>query len=159
MELAAQNGVVSRENLDLGELLFAECSGRFGLMRDVSVHLTELAREAIAGKDPDLDRVAEGVGQAIGCYMAAKGSSGSGWAYPSFLPGEESADGIEVRLSVDEDLWRSLEEEADEQEVPLPRMVVHATLWFAAELEAGRVTRPIVEDDLDDVADEKLAPS
>ena len=125
----------------------------------MTVHLTELARDAIAGKDSGLDRVAEGVGQAIGCYMAAKGSSGSGWPYPRFLRGEESAAGVEVRLSVDEDLWRSLEEEADEQEVPPARLVVHATLWFAAELEAGRVARPVIEDELDGAADEKLAPN
>jgi len=122
-------------------------------MKIVSVHLSEFAREAIAGEERDAERVSESVVRALRCYFGSKGSSGSGWSYPSFLRVEEPAAGMELQLNVDEELWRSLEEEAEEHGVSMQQMVIHATLWFAAELDAGRITRRIV-DDLDGAPDE-----
>jgi hypothetical protein len=115
-------------------------------MKIVSVHLSEFAREATAGEERDAERVSESVVRAIRCYLGSTGSRGSGWSYPSFLRVEEPAGGMDVQLSIDEELWRSLEEEAEERGVSMQQMVIHATLWFAAELDAGRITRRIVKD-------------
>jgi hypothetical protein len=87
--------------------------------------------------------------RAIRVYLGNKGSSGPGWAYPSFLRDRRPIDAVEMQLEIDDSLWRSLEEEAASQNVGAPKLLEHAILYFAAEESAGRLTQRIL-DDLDD---------
>jgi hypothetical protein len=121
-----------------------------------SVHLSEFACRAIAGEG-DADRVSTMVASAIRCYMDSRDSAGAGWSYPSFSQESEQGAGVEVQLGLDDDLWRSFEEEAERQGVSVQQLAVHATLWFAAEIDAGRITQRIV-DDLNEATDEETRP-
>lgn len=101
-----------------------------------------LAAEAMNGGDPSSTNVE----QAIRCYLRDKESAGPGWSFPAFLRGREPIEAVELRLEIDEELWRSLEEEAGRQEVSVQQMLDHAVLYFAAEVNAGRVTERILGD-------------
>jgi hypothetical protein len=49
-------------------------------------------------------------------------------------------------LEVASDLWSDLEQEALRQGVTVEQMAEHAAFYFAAELDAGRVTQRILDD-------------
>jgi len=115
------------------------------MKRSVSIHLSEFAREAVAGEDRDVDRVAAAVVRAVRCYIGSGESGGPGWSYPGFAQADDQDGAVEVSLSIDEDLWRSLATEAERQGASTEEMVVHAALWFAAEVDAGRITQRIIE--------------
>lgn len=116
------------------------------MKRSVSVHISEFVCQAVAGEDPDVNRVSEVVGRAIRYYVDSGESGGPGWPYPGFRQDDSEVNGgVDVQVSIDEELWRSLEEEAARQGVSTQQLAVHATLWFAAELDAGRATQRILE--------------
>ncbi|HEV7769071.1 MAG TPA: hypothetical protein VGO66_00230 [Solirubrobacterales bacterium] len=121
-----------------------------------SVHLSEFVCRAIAGEG-DADRVSTMVTSAIRCYMDSRESAGAGWSFPGFAQESEQGAEVEVQLSIADDLWRSLEEEAEGQGVSAQQLAAHATLWFAAELDAGRITQRII-DGLNEAADEETRP-
>ena len=83
--------------------------------------------------------------RAIRCYIGDRGASGSGWSYPSFPQAEDGSGAVEVRLDIDDDLWRALGEEAEKQGASTQQMVGHAALWFAAEVDAGRIAQRVVD--------------
>lgn len=101
-----------------------------------------LAAEAMNGGEPS----AVGVERAIQCYLGDKGSAGSGWPFPAFLRGREPVEPVEFQLEIEEHLWGSLESEASNQGVSVQQMLDHAVLYFAAEVNAGRVTERIIDD-------------
>ncbi len=47
---------------------------------------------------------------------------------------------------MDSELWREFEEEAERQGVSVEQLAEHAAFYFAAELDAGRVTQRILDD-------------
>ena len=64
----------------------------------------------------------------------------------------EPLDALEVSLDLDPAPWQVLESEAERQGVSLDRLVEHATLYFLAELHAGRVVEEILRrSDADDL--------
>jgi hypothetical protein len=87
-----------------------------------------------------------GVERAIRCYLKDKASAGPGWPFPAFLRDREPVDGVELRLEIDAALWELLEREAASQGVGVQQMVEHAVLYFAAEVNAGRVTERILDE-------------
>jgi hypothetical protein len=101
-----------------------------------------LAAEAMNGGQPS----SASVERAIHCYLGDRDSAGPGWSFPAFLRGREPVEPIELRLEIDDELWRSLEEEAGRQGVSVQQMLEHAMLYFAAEVNAGRVTERILDD-------------
>jgi hypothetical protein len=122
--------------------------------RSVTVRLGTLAAKALTGYDKDGTGArnggggaAEGVSKAVRFYLHDRESDGPGWEYPRFLrdpkPGEEL---LELELDIDESLWRALKSEADRQGVDVPRLLEHAALYYAAGLDAGRVTERILGD-------------
>lgn len=120
------------------------------MRRSVTVQIGEFACEAIAGEEGALvERIPSRAVYAIRCYLNDKGLSRPGWRYPDLLreggPGEK----VELKLEIDDELWRSFEDEAEKQHVPPQQLVEHAAFYFAAEVNAGRMTRRI----LDDLAD------
>ena len=87
------------------------------------------------------------VRQALYHYMADAGAGRAGWLYPRFVRAvEAAAPEVEVALGVDSATWERFVHEADRQHVSVERLVRHAVLYFAAELEAGRVARRILDD-------------
>lgn len=114
------------------------------MKRLVTVRLSEFACDAIANEGDD-DHTPTRVTGAIRCYLNDKESSGPGWTYPSFLRDTEPGKEVELRLSVEDELWHALDQEAQRQGVSVQKMVAHAVLYVAAEVNAGRVTRRILD--------------
>jgi hypothetical protein len=121
------------------------------MTREVDVRLGTFAREALAreqrGRGVGDEAVSAAVVRAIRCYLESKGTGGPGWRYPSFRRGEQEGDSrVGLHLSIDDGLWRALEEEAETQGVSAQQMLEHAAIYFAAEVDAGRLTQRIIDD-------------
>jgi hypothetical protein len=83
--------------------------------------------------------------RAIRLYLRDKAGGGPAWAYPRFLDGDRASNGaVEVELSLDERLWHSFEGEAGAQAIAPEQLLEHAIFYYAAELDAGRVTARIL---------------
>lgn len=83
---------------------------------------------------------------AVSFYLSERDADRPGWAYPGFLPAEPAATEPVVSVDLEPDLWRELALEAERQGVPIERLAAHAAIYFAAELDAGRITKRIVDD-------------
>jgi hypothetical protein len=117
------------------------------MTRSVTVHLSEFVCSVVAGEgDGNRKRLAEKVVEAVRCYLGDRGTYGPGWAYPRFLREEEHPEEVALRLEIDSELWDLLEEEAERQGVSAQKMVSHAALYVAGEVDAGRATRRILDD-------------
>lgn len=117
------------------------------MKRAMVVHLGRLASRAIVGEDGSGNaHASSGAAAAIRCYLGAKDRDAAGWLYPSFLGRRRSDEGIELSLSIDEALWKSLEQEAERQHTSAEQMLEHAVLYFAAELDAGHIAERILGD-------------
>lgn len=114
----------------------------------VPLELGALAFEALAGEEGhDSGQVPATVVHAIRCYLNDRGSGRPGWPFPAFLRDRESrGKGVKLDLLIEEDLWSSLEAEAGTQGVTVRQMAEHATFYYAAEVDAGRITRRILDD-------------
>jgi hypothetical protein len=113
--------------------------------RHVRVSLSELAYKALASAGDIADPSSKMEG-ALLCYLGDSDKGRPAWFYPGFLRGSETRGDIEVDLEVASDLWRKFEQEAVRQGVSIEQLVEHATFYFAAELDAGRVTQRILDD-------------
>lgn len=101
-----------------------------------------LARKLSSGGPPgseDFERV-------IRFYLGERGAPLLGWAYPNFLRERQISQDVALELNVDDTLWILFEAEAREQGVTVDRLLEHATLYFAAEMDAGRTTERILEE-------------
>ena len=83
---------------------------------------------------------------ALRCYLGDRGTDRPAWPYPGFLRGSEPQRDVEMEFEVPADLWGEFSEEADKQEVTVEQLAEHAAFYFAAELDAGRVTERILAD-------------
>jgi hypothetical protein len=113
-----------------------------------SVYLGEFALAALAGEgekgsgtDPALV-----LASAIRLYLGEREFDRPGWPYPSFL--SERGENLEaaLELEIEEDLWRAFEAEAGRQGASVPQLTNHAALYYAAELNSGRLTQRVAED-------------
>jgi len=117
------------------------------MSRSVTVRLSEFACSVVVGEGNDSrEHLAEKVVDAIRCYLGDRGTYGPGWAYPRFLREEEYPEEVALQLEIDGELWDLLEEEAERQGVSPQKMVTHASLYVAGEVDAGRATRRILDD-------------
>jgi hypothetical protein len=115
--------------------------------RQVTVALSYLAFEALMGDEAHLGSEAPlRVESALRCYLGDKGTGRAAWPYPGFLRGSETQRDVEVELSLEAGLWRSFQEEATAQGLSVEQLAEHAVFYFAAELDAGRLTQRILED-------------
>ena len=129
------------------------------MSRSVTVRLSEFACSVVVGDGNDgREHLAEKVVDAIRCYLGDRGTYGPGWAYPRFLREEEYPEEVALQLEIDSELWDLLEEEAERQGVSPQKMVTHASLYVAGEVNAGRATRRIL-DDLEGSAEEEAGVS
>jgi lactam utilization protein B len=83
-------------------------------------------------------------------YLKEKGANGIGWSYPDLLREGRREEEVEVEIEIDDQLWRQMEEEAARQGVSVTQLLEHAALYYAAELDAGRLTERILDDDPDE---------
>lgn len=87
------------------------------------------------------------VRQAVYYYLSDARSGRAGWAYPRLRRDVEVAGpAIEVAVVVDEDSWRAFGREAERQHVSVEDLLRHALLYFAADLDSGRVAKRVVDD-------------
>lgn len=82
-------------------------------------------------------------------YLREKEGGDVGWAYPDLLREGRPDEEVEVELEIDESLWGRMEREAERQRVTVTQLLEHAALYYAAELDAGRLTERIL-DELDE---------
>jgi hypothetical protein len=121
--------------------------GREATMRAVTVGLGEFAFEALAGEgDPEPGYAPAQMIRAVQCYLNDREAERAGWRYPRFLPEREAGGEERLELSVDDELWSEFEAEADRQGVSVRQLAEHAALYFAAELNAGRITKQVLDD-------------
>jgi len=107
--------------------------------------LSEFAVDAIARGEPrDSEEVRRRLGRAVRFYLREAGAQRPGWSVPAALRGERGE--VEVRLDLDDELRRRLEREARRQGVSLSRLVSQAVIYYAAELDAGRITQRVLDD-------------
>jgi hypothetical protein len=129
------------------------------MSRSVTVRLSEFACSVVAGEgEGGREHLAEKVVDAIRCYLGDRDTYGPGWAYPRFLREEEYPEEVALQLEIDGELWDLLEEEAERQGVSPQKMVTHASLYVAGEVDAGRATRRIL-DDLEGPSEEEAGVS
>lgn len=113
--------------------------------RQVSLGLSELAFEALVGEERDRS-ASTTMESALRCYLGDRGTHRPAWPYPGFLRGSEPQRDVELELEVPADLWDDFSEEASKQEVTAEQLAEHAAFYFAAELDAGRVTQRILDE-------------
>ncbi len=121
--------------------------GRTARKQLVTVRLSQLAFEALAGEArKGSPRAPSRTESAIRIYLGDKGSDRPAWPYPGFLRGSEAPEDVGLELNVDPDLWLQFEAEAERQGVSPQQLLEHVAFYFAAELDAGRITRRILDD-------------
>jgi hypothetical protein len=113
--------------------------------RHVNLALSAFAFEALTRERAAAAASARMEG-ALRCYLGDRGVDRPAWPYPGFLRGSEPQRDVEVELEVAEDLWRDFSEEASRQDVTVEQLAEHAAFYFAAEMDAGRVTQRILDD-------------
>jgi hypothetical protein len=113
----------------------------------VTVRLSQLAFEALAAEEPSgSPRAPVRTGSAVRIYLNDKGTDRPAWPYPGFLKGSDTQEDVGLELQVDPDIWLQFEAEAGRQGVSTQQLLEHAAFYFAAELNAGRVTQRILDD-------------
>jgi hypothetical protein len=121
--------------------------GGIARKRPLTVKLSQLAFEALAAEGPSgSPRAPVRTESAIRIYLKDKGTDRPAWPYPGFLRGSDTQEDVELELLIDTDLWLQFEAEAGRQGVSPQQLLEHAAFYFAAELNAGRVTQRILED-------------
>ncbi|HEY6549826.1 MAG TPA: hypothetical protein VIY71_01350 [Solirubrobacterales bacterium] len=128
--------------------------------RLITVHVSEFVCSVVSGGENDDSRehLPEKVVEAIRCYLGDSAAYGPGWAYPRFLREEEPREEVELQLELDNELWKLLKEEAKRQGVSPQKLITHACLYIAGEINAGRATRRIL-DGLEGPAEEEAGVS
>jgi len=108
------------------------------MTRDVTLNLDEFSRDA-------LKRFAEGgngsaakAAQIASLYYLSDRDSGRpAWRVPRFADG--SAQPHNLRVQLDDETWEAMSREADSQRVSTNAIVVHAVLYFLADIDSGRL--------------------
>jgi hypothetical protein len=113
--------------------------------RLITVHVSEFVCSVVAGEENDSEHLPEKVVEAIRCYLGDRTAYGPGWAYPRFRREEKPREEVELQLELDNELWKLLKEEAERQGVSPQKLVSHACLYIAGEVNAGRTTRRILD--------------
>jgi hypothetical protein len=112
-----------------------------------TVVLSRLALEALTGEGSESEVEAPvRMESALRCYLGDKGTERPAWLYPNFLRGSETREEVQLKVEFEEGLWRAFEDEAAAQGVTVAQLAEHAAFYFAAELNAGRLTERILED-------------
>jgi len=103
-------------------------------------------RERSAGSADGAEPSSDDVLRVIRFYLKEKGRGGTGWSYPDLLREGEPEEEVEVELDIEDALWREVRLEAARQQVSVTQLLEHAALYYAAELDAGRLTERILDE-------------
>jgi hypothetical protein len=116
------------------------------MVQIATLELGEFTLDALAGEHGmDVESISSRLAGAIRYYLADRESGRPEWHTPT-LPLDEAAGArVKLELSIDDSLWSSLREEAEQQGVTAQQLAVHAALYFAADRDAGRLTERIVD--------------
>lgn len=119
-----------------------------GAPSEVAVPLGDFGLEALrgtAGESASLEAVTR---QALYYYLASRDDERPGWRYPRFLrdAGDPDVSDVVLALRVDDAAWARFAAEADAQQVSPELLLRHAVLYFAADVEAGRVARRLLDE-------------
>ena len=115
----------------------------------ITVRLSEFAVTALVGEERGREPVLAALRRAVWLYLNDSDTDRPGWRYPLFL--RDRVTGVtEFQLDLEPSLRDALTDEAERQEVSPSQMATHAALYYAAELNAGRVTERILEDTSED---------
>jgi hypothetical protein len=99
-----------------------------------------------AGSDHGAEPSSDDVLRVIRFYLNEKGSGGASWSYPDLLREGSPEEEVEVELEIEDSLWREMRAEAARQRVSVTQLLEHAALYYAAELDAGRLTERILDE-------------
>jgi hypothetical protein len=111
----------------------------------LTVSLSEFAVGALAhGESHESEQVLRRFARAIRFYLHEAPVQKPGWSVPAALRPER--DEVELKLQLDEQLLHRLEAEAGRQQVTLSRLVSQAAIYYAAELDAGRIAQRVLDD-------------
>ena len=115
----------------------------------ITVRLSEFAVTALVGEERGREPVLAALERAVWLYLNDSDTDRPGWRYPLFL--RDKVTGVTAfQLDLEPSLRDALEDEAERQEVSLAQMATHAVLYYAAELNAGRVTERILDNTSED---------
>jgi len=81
--------------------------------------------------------------RAAAYFDAERPTSRAAMRAPSFKRGGRGIE-REIRLEVNRDRWKGLEDEARRQGIPLERLLEHASLFYIADVDSGRVAERIL---------------
>ena len=124
------------------------------LRQTVTVNLGKLALEALASvAELGSAEPSARLESAVTVYLGDRDRGRPGWRYPAFAGEVPARDEVRLDLEVDEELWRSFEEEADRQEVTVDRLAEQAAFYLAAEVDAGRIVLRMLDSDEPPVAE------
>jgi hypothetical protein len=108
--------------------------------------LGDLSLESLGGaKRRDGGSLERLLVQAIRYYLADRDSGRAGWPYPDFVLDGDSGEEKTVRIVVDGAVWGEFSQEAARQGISTDQLLRHAALYFAADLDSGRLTQRILE--------------
>jgi hypothetical protein len=114
--------------------------------RRIQVALQAFGREAVEGQAERYGlSLAEFVELAAGHHISLQGSRRLVRDVPPFMRGDSDGATVELELSLERDAWRALDAQAARQGVPIGRLLGHAALALAAELDSGRVAARVIE--------------
>jgi hypothetical protein len=116
------------------------------MTRSIDVEISEFAIKALEGEEGrGFEHVPGRLARGIRYYLNERNSGRVEWRYPDFRRSREPGRLVEVPLRIDEGVWSTLEEEAAHQAVTTQQMLDHAALFYAADVNAGRVTKRILD--------------
>lgn len=117
-----------------------------GGRRLLRVTLSKFSYEALARGEPLGPEQAQArIVRATRFYLHEGDRGRPGWSVPSALRRDERTD-VELELELDDGLLRAVEVEAERQDVTLSRLVAQAAIYYAAEVDAGRITQRVLDD-------------
>lgn len=131
------------------------------IRRSVVLRVSALCAEILGGKEAKGSKQdPTTLERSLRFYLDNRGSGQPGWAYPTFLRDIGTRE-VDLELEVDNGLWRAFRKEAARQAVSDSKLAAHAVLYYAAELDAGRIAQRIVDAVKEDEAEtepEKAEP-
>jgi predicted DNA-binding ribbon-helix-helix protein len=114
------------------------------MTRDVTLHLDEFGQRAFKRLTPLRNgSAAAAVRTACLYYLADRESERSAWRTPRFAPAPPPGSALQIAL--DDTTWDALAEEAQNQGVTVEQLVLHAVMYFLADLDSGRLAGRLEE--------------
>jgi len=130
-------------------------TGRFSVRaapgrRLVSIRFTDFGWQAVEAAAGAADGSPEDVIADACGHLLVESERGRLAARMPRMPVPPSGEARTVELNLPPRIWDSLEHEAENQGVELPRLIEHAVLLHLSDLDAGRATRTILDEPAED---------